>query len=616
MSRPLRTALVAVLAVTIPATLAPRAGVAGSVCAGSSPEGMKFERKRGLRYGRLTWPAKGHGVSYRVFRNGVVIGQTKRRAMPVRVKAGRLYTFSVRVVRISGVMARCVGTLHKRVAWYAPARPRKPIVRKVSESSVRLRWGRAKRGDGRFAGYRVYRDGHVYRQAKHRAMLVRLLTGGTYRLEVAGVDTKGRVGMRSRPVYVRTNHRPPGTPGDTAVLSVTDTQATLAWGASTRGSARVAGYRIYRNGALVRQVDALTAVVGNLAPVTGYTFTVAAVDTRGYVSPQARYAQVTTAYPPPTDGKVHAFMLATTDESFEDLQRNYRRIGTVYPTYFHCKFNTTTVLGKDDPLVTGWAKLRRLPVMPRFNCQHPETLHMILTNPTAREASIAALMGLVRQYGYEGINLDFEAGYPSDSDDLTRYAHRIGRLLRAEGRKLSMEVSAKWDGFSTSRNQFYDYRDLSGAADYIFVMNWGYHWTTSTPGSTDDLPYVKLAADYAASMPNKHKFVLGSPLYGLDWPAGGGPSHPAAALQHAEIAQLVGRYGVRPRLDPTSQSWTFSYTDPSTGVRHDVWFSDRTTLAARMKVAKDRGLGFGVWRLGSEDQGVWDLPLVAPANWP
>ena len=118
------------------------------------------------------------------------------------------------------------------------------------------------------------------------------------------------------------------------------------------------------------------------------------------------------------------------------------------------------MLGKDDPLVTSWAKLRRLPVMPRFNCQHPDTLHRILSDPAARTASIKALMSIVRQHGYEGLNLDFEGGYAADRDDLTRYAHRIGRLLRAEGRKLSLEVSAKWDGFSTSRNSFYDYRGL------------------------------------------------------------------------------------------------------------------------------------------------------------
>jgi spore germination protein YaaH len=611
----LRWVLVLALGAGLAATFLPQSAVTSSVCSRSSADGMSFERKRGLRYGRLTWRAKGPRSAYRVFRNGVVVGQTRRRSMPVRVKPGRRYSFAVRAVRRSGVMASCVGNLRQRVRWYAPARTRKPVVRRTGEASVRLRWLRAKRGDGRLAGYRVYRNGRVHRQVRSRSARLRLATGATYRLEVAAVDTHGKVGKRSRAVFVRTNHRPPGTPGGLSVGSVTDTEVSLSWGAAAGGSARIVGYRVYRNGALVRQVGALSTVVGNLAPVTDYSFTVAAVDSRGYVGPAGSPAQVQTAYPPPTTGKVHAFMLASTDESFADLQRNYRQIGTLYPTYFQCKRNSTTILGQDDPLVTNWAKLRRLPVMPRFNCQHADTLRLILTNPAAREASIAALMAIVRQHGYDGINLDFESGYAADRDDLSRYANRIGRLLRGEGRKLSLEVSAKWDGFSTSRNEFYDYRALAGHADYIFVMNWGYHWTSSVPGSPDDLPFVKKAADYAASMPNKRKFVLGSPLYGMDWPAGGGPAHPATALQYADIKSLVSRYGARPRLDQQAYSWHFKYTDPG-GVGHDVWFNDRTTLAARMQVARQRGLGFGVWRLGTEDQGIWDLPLMAPANWP
>jgi spore germination protein YaaH len=146
-------------------------------------------------------------------------------------------------------------------------------------------------------------------------------------------------------------------------------------------------------------------------------------------------------------------------------------------------------------------------------------------------------------------------------------------------------------------------------------MNWGYHWSASAPGSPDPLPQVRAAADYAASMPNRNRFVLGAPLYGMDWPAGGGPAHPATALHHPEIAQLIARYGGRPQLDEASYSWHYRYTDAA-GVGHDVWYGDRTTIAARMQVARDRGLGFGVWRLGQEDPGIWDVPLMAPANWP
>ena len=130
--------------------------------------------------------------------------------MPVRVKPGRLYSFAVRMVRPSGVMANCVGILQQRVRWFAPAKIRKPLVRRTAEAIVRLRWRAARRGDGRLAGYRVYRNGRVHRQVRRRTAQLRLPTGATYRIEVAGLDTHGRVGHRSRAVFVRIGHRPPG----------------------------------------------------------------------------------------------------------------------------------------------------------------------------------------------------------------------------------------------------------------------------------------------------------------------------------------------------------------------------------------------------------------------
>ena len=63
-------------------------------------------------------------------------------------------------------------------------------------------------------------------------------------------------------------------------------------------------------------------------------------------------------------------------------------------------------------------------------------------------------------------------------------------------------------------------------------MAWGWHWTTSGPGSPDELANVLKVANYTATMPNKQRYVLGLPLYGMDWPGGGGPSNPATALEY------------------------------------------------------------------------------------
>jgi len=462
------------------------------------------------------------------------------------------------------------------------------------------------------AGYRVYRDGRPYRRVRGRSLRVKASRLHTYR--VAAIDAAGRTGRKSGIVKVVRRHRAPGRPGRLK-RRASDSAVRLSWSRSSRGSGRIAGYRIYRDGMLVRQVRGLRARDRDLAPGTRYRFTVAAIDTHGYMSATARVTAETDA-PLATAGRAHAFLLASTGESFRDLQRHYRQIGTVYPTYYECEKTRGALVGRDDPLVTRWAQLRRIRVLPRFDCQKPAALHLILTDPAVRAATIADLVGLVRRHGYDGINIDFENGPATDRAALTSFVTELATRLHAIGKDLSVEVSAKFQHTITGRSGLYDYEALGAAADHVFVMNWGWHWSTSAPGAPDDMEMCRRVADYVATMPNKERFVLATHMYGMDWPAGGGPAHTAAALEYADVQALIARYGATPVLDPVSDAWTFSYTD-SAGVGHEVWYPDAATIARRVTLARDRGLGIGFWRLGEEDQRVWDDPQIAPGtSWP
>jgi spore germination protein YaaH len=334
------------------------------------------------------------------------------------------------------------------------------------------------------------------------------------------------------------------------------------------------------------------------------------------MSDSAAPVAVATAMPGPTEGRAHAFLLASTGESFRDLQRHYRQIGTVYPTYFDCRSSDGAFTGRDDPLVTQWSRLRRIEVHPRFNCQRPATLHRILTEPALRAATIARLLDLARRHDYDGVNIDFENGAAGDRDALTAFVSDATAQLHAIGKRLSVEVSAKFQHTTTGRSGFYDYEALGRSADRVFVMNWGWHWSTSAPGAPDDLELARRVADYAASMPNRSRFVLGTHMYGMDWPNGGGPSNAATAIEYADVRALIARYGAKPVLDPLANAWVFTYTDAA-GVPHEVWYPDAATIARRVQLARERGLGIGFWRLGKEDQQVWDDPQIAAgSSWP
>jgi spore germination protein YaaH len=483
----------------------------------------------------------------------------------------------------------------------------------VRAASVRLVWVSDVPTASRTGAYRVWKDGRPFRRLRARSLRVGTSPGGASSFQVAAILPHGRIGPRSRTVKVLGGHRPPGRPGRAHAVRVGESRVRLKWTPSAKRSGRIAGYRIYRDGTLVRQVRGLGGSDSNLAPATRYRFSVAPIDTHGYLGAAGPAVSVRTAMPPPTRGRAHAFLLASTGDSFRDLQRNYSRIGTVYPTYFDCRPSDGALSGRDDPLVTRWSRIRRIAVLPRFNCQEPEPLHAILTEPALRAATIDGLVELVRRHGYDGINIDFENAPADDRDLLTAFVSDIAARLHAIGKRLAVEVSAKYEPTTTGRSGFYDYEALADLADHVFVMNWGWHWATSAPGAPDDLELCRAVADYVASLPHRERFVLGTHMYGMDWPDGGGE---AAALEYTEVRALATRYGARPVLDPLADAWTFTYAD-SAGVRHEVWYPDASTIARRVGLARDRGLGVGFWRLGSEDQRVWGDSQIAPGTvWP
>ena len=588
-------------------------------CAGKRPTLVGFAPGANRTAGVVSWrrPRLPRLVKlrYRLVRNGVVVGQTARRRMSVRVSPGRRYRFRVHVVLRSGRVARCPALLTYSLGRAVPTRPRDLAASDVTDTSARLSWMPGRARARKAAGTRIYRDGEPLRQVRGRSTTVALAPRRSYVFTVRTVDRTGSVSPASNRVTIKTGHRPPRAPRALTVTGVSDSRADLGWEPSAPGSGRVSGYRVYRDGTPLFQVPGSTAAITGLAAARSYAVSVAAVDSLGYLSEATAPVTVTTAMPSPTQGRTHAFLLASTGQSFTALREHYERIGTLYPTYYECAADGS-IGGGGDPLVTRWAQLRAIRVMPRIDCQNSTRLNLILTDPATRAAVLARLGELAAAEGYDGLNIDFEAGLASDRDALTSFVGELAAILHGQGKRISVAVSATTKVVTSGRAAFYDYAALGAVADTVFVMNWGKHWSTSTPGALSDLPWATAVADFVATMPNKSRYVLGAGLYGLDWPSGGGPANPATALEFGDVQNLIAAVGATPVVDPVAGAPRFSYTDAQ-GIPHDVWYTDAASLDAHIRLARDRGLGFGVWRLGREDPAIWEHPLLAAGfGWP
>ncbi len=587
---------------------------------------LAWRRARGGRY-----PVGG----YRVWRDGVVVGQTRGRSFALRLGDSRVHVVAVAAVdtrdRLGPRTTLAIGAhlpAKRSTPPHAPspashaaspgAPPRAPVphtpptapsllaAEHVTDTSATLSWQPGTATTGTLVGYMLYEDGQPEQVVHGQIVTVSLASERSYTFTVRTLDSAGDLSEPAPELTVLTTHTPPSTPEDLSAGQVTEQSFVLNWSPSTPVSGEIVGYRVFRDGLPVGEVSAPTMTLSNLAPSTDYELTVVAVDSLGGISAPTAALHVRTLDPTPTHGTAQAFLLASTDQSFDDLQAHYQQIGVVYPTYFSCG-SEGKVLGQDDPLVTGFSRARQIAVMPRMNCQNPNDETEILTNTVYRERFIGTLASLCAQDDYQGIQIDFEGAPPSDREPFTTFITELAERLHAQGDKLSTIVTAKTYNIMSGRAAMYNDAALSVPSDYIFVLDWGLHWTTSAPGALDEMGWFTKVAEYAATMPNKSKFVLGMPLYGIDWAGAGGSANPGTPLEFNEIMALEGQYAITPLWEPLAQDPWFTYTN-SEGIAHTVWYTDKQSVQARVELADSLGLGVGLWHLGSEDQSVWELP--------
>jgi spore germination protein YaaH len=569
-------------------------------------------RPDGTRRAKLSWDPSVVGskpaASYRILRDGKVVRRTKHRTITVRL-GKRAVRYQVAAVTRSGRVGPRSSVVVLKKGFVPPSRPTAPAVADATPTTVTMSWGASRAMHGRIAAYRVIRDGRTQQAVRGTSVSLPAVGPRTYR--VVAVNSSGWASKASEPVTVEVGRRPPSAPGAPGATAVTDTSISLSWTPSQLPSgSKLRGYRVMRDGVIVTQVQAEAATVGNLAAKSSHDWSVAAVDTTGNVSASSPVSRIVQADPPPTAGAAQAFLLASTGSSFTAFRQHYRQIGVVYPTFFDCNRGSGAIEGNNDQQIVQFAQDRKVKVLPRFNCQSTSRLHQIFTDPVLRQQWLDGITARVEQYGYDGVNIDFETAAAADRDLMTSFIADLSDRLHARGKLMSQSVSGKTKEVANHpRSTAFNYPELAKYNDYIFVMAWGTHWSTSAPGTQDDIKWVGQVADYVATMPNKQKFVMGTMLYAMDWPAGGGATHPGAGLNAAELAQALARVSSPPAYDSAVGSWHATYQDDA-GVTHDVWYSDLKGIGDRLAIARNRGLNIGFWRLGQEDDRLWtDLQL-------
>ncbi len=262
----------------------------------------------------LTWAASSDNVAvtqYNLYRNGqslASVAGTETSYTDHTVSPSTDYSYVVEAEDQAGNKAsslpRSVRTQDPPADTTPPAAPTGLQGAATSTTDVSLSWNAASDPSG-IASYNVYRDGTVIATVDTTSYPDRNLTPGvTYRYEVDAVDGAGNVSPRSAPVSITVpSQPPPDTTPPQAPTGLTATatgpnQVDLAWNAAL-DDVGVMEYRVYRNGALLASLDAVTSYTDTAVTAsTTYKYSVTALDAAKNESPKSAPASVQTPAPP------------------------------------------------------------------------------------------------------------------------------------------------------------------------------------------------------------------------------------------------------------------------------------------------------------------------------
>ncbi len=236
-----------------------------------------------------------------------------------------------------------------------------------------------------------------------------------------------------------------------------------------------------------------------------------------------------------------------------------------------------------------------------------EAVIAMLSDPQRRTHHIQNILDEVLARNYDGIDIDYEALDPAMRDDFSAFIIDLAEALHTHNKMLTVAVHAK-DSDYGGMGGYQDWTIIGQYADRLRIMTYDYHWRGGGPGPVAPLYWVQSVAEYARTVVDPSKIVIGVPFYGYDWP----PEGSARALPWGDIEDLILEEGLEVNImqrntlgQPVYESW-FSY-ETEVGTRQ-VWFMTDDSLESKLNLVQEMDFaGIAIWQLGYEKPEYWDV---------
>lgn len=218
----------------------------------------------------------------------------------------------------------------------------------------------------------------------------------------------------------------------------------------------------------------------------------------------------------------------------------------------------------------------------------------LLRDPAARAALLDQLEPQLRAQNAIGVMFDFEDLPASAQRDYLAFLAQAKHRYASHHWLITLAVPVD--------NEDWNLGAYAKVADRLVLMNYDEHTNDAEPGPIASQAWFVDHLKAALAVVPRDKAIVGIGNYTYDWTHDGkgdtGSVEDAWLTAHDSEAAIT--------YDKVSGNPTFRYEE--NGDTHTVWFLDAATAWNELRASNMEGVaGVALWRLGTEDPGVWKV---------
>lgn len=175
----------------------------------------------------------------------------------------------------------------------------------------------------------------------------------------------------------------------------------------------------------------------------------------------------------------------------------------------------------DSPAIQAGRAENAIPMMSITNFTSTsagQNLASVVLNSTQITNNLLEnILGVMRDKGYEGLNVDFENVLPADREAYNRFLQLTVDRLHPEGYFVSTAVAPKASAAQPGLlYEAHDYPAHGRIVDFVILMTYEWGYRKGPPQAISPLNQIRRVLDYAVSVIPRNKIFFGFQIYARD----------------------------------------------------------------------------------------------------